>query len=78
VVSNEKRHRASVTRCLMLVVLEVGGGEQGAAQGQGSVPALESPFAYCTRVGTHDRLGSPHGATSAHGRSARPKRLVVR
>jgi hypothetical protein len=48
----------------MLVVLGVGGGEQGAAQGQGSVPALESPFAYCTRVGTHDRLGSPLGATT--------------
>jgi len=52
------------TRYLVLVVLGVGGGKQGAAQGSESIPALESPFAFCSRVGTDDRLGSSYEATS--------------
>jgi hypothetical protein len=53
-----------LTRCLALVVLAAGGGEQGAAQGAGPIPAFERPFAFCARVGTDDRLGSSHGAAS--------------
>jgi hypothetical protein len=56
---------APFTRCLVLVALGVGSGEHGAAQGAGPLPAFESPFAFCARVGTDDRLGSSHSAASA-------------
>jgi hypothetical protein len=44
------------------VVLGAACGEQGAAQSAGPVPAFESPFAFCARVGTDDRSGGSHGA----------------
>jgi hypothetical protein len=52
-----------LTRCLALVILGAGGAEQGAAQSTGPIPAFETPFAFCARVGTDDRLGSSQGAT---------------
>jgi len=53
-----------LTRCLALVVLSAGAGEPGAAQSARPIPPFESPLAFCTRVGTDDRLGSSHGAAS--------------
>jgi hypothetical protein len=54
-----------LARCLALVILGAGGGEQAAAQSARPVPASETPFAFCARVGTDDRLGSSHGAASS-------------
>ena len=51
-------------RCLALVILGAGGGGKGAAQSTGPIPVFESPFAYCTRVGTDDRLGGSQGAAN--------------
>jgi hypothetical protein len=59
-----RRPMSPLTRCLALVVFGAGGGAQGATQGAGPIPAFESPFAFCARVGTDDRLGSLHGAAS--------------
>jgi hypothetical protein len=59
-----RRPMTPLTRCLALVVLGAGGGEQGAAQAAGPIPAFESPFAFCARVGADDRLGSLQGAAS--------------
>jgi hypothetical protein len=49
---------------LGLVILGMGGGGQGAAQSAGSLADLASPFAYCARVGTDDRLDAGDGAAS--------------
>ena len=63
-----RRARSLLTTCLALVILGAGGGEQcaaqNAAQNAGPISPLESPFAFCARVGTDDRLGSSHGAAS--------------
>jgi hypothetical protein len=53
-----------LARCLALVILGTGDGEQVAAQSAAPIPAVESPFAFCARVGTDDRLGSSYGAAS--------------
>jgi hypothetical protein len=49
-------------RCLALVILAAGGGEQGVAQGVEPTPTSESPFSFCAHVGTDDRLGESDGA----------------
>jgi hypothetical protein len=51
-----------LTGCLALVILGANGAEQGVAQSAGPIPAFESPFAFCARVGTDDRLVGSHGA----------------
>lgn len=50
------------TRGLALVILGAVGGEPRAAQSVAHIPAFESPFAFCARVGSDDRLGRSHGA----------------
>jgi hypothetical protein len=53
---------SALPRCLALVILAAGGGEQGGAQGVEPTPTSESPFRFCAHVGTDDRLGEPEGA----------------
>jgi hypothetical protein len=60
-----RERRNHLPHYLALAVLGAGGGEQGAAQSARTLPAFESPFTYCARVGTDDRLGGEGGAASS-------------
>jgi hypothetical protein len=51
-------------RCLALVILVAGSGEQSAAQNSSANRLPEDPFAFCARVGNDDREGKSAGAAN--------------